>query len=341
MTTPILWLLLSFSLNLRHAHGTWAAINSKTKSLGLEQKGEQESPEGSKCLAAASPRTLSADSPLPVFLHIPKTGGTSFSIALAQSYETEDILENSCLSTGVILQKATNLKEAKVGFGHITSTGVSRYYGKPGHRPLSTITMFRDVITHRASLFIEKADKKRYPTPIEWVKGDDYEEEQQLSHVLQSYGNSTEDYEKELCEMEFVGVNERMVDSLCLFSYKFQTRVEMLNSYRVKNDHKRVEWSKEAVELASNKSSVEVKMVNFVNQLFDARVEAAKADIKQRVDEGQKLDWLCSKWATEMDQETTEFHPKIDRNKERFMCGLDPKGYDLWCANLCFKKEDS
>eukprot|EP00471_Norrisiella_sphaerica_P011138 CAMPEP_0184503006 /NCGR_PEP_ID=MMETSP0113_2-20130426/51623_1 /TAXON_ID=91329 /ORGANISM="Norrisiella sphaerica, Strain BC52" /LENGTH=330 /DNA_ID=CAMNT_0026892403 /DNA_START=1038 /DNA_END=2027 /DNA_ORIENTATION=+ len=330
MTTPILWLLLSFSLNLRHAHGTWAAINSKTKSLGLEQKGEQESPEGSKCLAAASPRTLSADSPLPVFLHIPKTGGTSFSIALAQSFETEEILENSCLSSGMRIDEAKNLHEAKIGFGHTTTSGVSKYYRKDGTRVVSPITMFRDVVTQRASYFNEKVDKALYPTPTDWIKSDTFEAEFQLGHVLSTFGNATEKYKDELCNMEFVGLSEKMEDSLCLFSYKFQRRVEMLNSYRVKEDKKRVDWNQDEVEMAGKKSSAEIQMINFVKDMLDARIEAAKADIRKRVDGGQKMDWLCSKWATEMAQQTTEFQPKIDADKQRYMCSLDPKAYNYW-----------
>eukprot|EP00471_Norrisiella_sphaerica_P013656 CAMPEP_0184503148 /NCGR_PEP_ID=MMETSP0113_2-20130426/51722_1 /TAXON_ID=91329 /ORGANISM="Norrisiella sphaerica, Strain BC52" /LENGTH=230 /DNA_ID=CAMNT_0026892595 /DNA_START=327 /DNA_END=1019 /DNA_ORIENTATION=+ len=230
------------------------------------------------------------------------------------------------------------MKTASVGFGHIDPKLVEEYNGsKKRERQLSSITMLRDVVTHRKSFYFDKIGvQAEAMSPLEWVNSDAYEPQYQLSHGLARYNpNSLHESKAELCNMEYVGINEEMEDSLCLYSYKFQHRVELFTSYRVKDTQQRDRgWEDESVEMIKKQSEPEIKVYNFARELFDARVQAAKTDIKHRLNNGENVEWLCAKWAEEFDVKTDDFRPKVDAKKEAFTCNLLPR--DKWCAGLCY-----
>eukprot|EP00466_Bigelowiella_natans_P001542 jgi/Bigna1/89669/estExt_fgenesh1_pg.C_530070 len=296
----------------------------------------------SMCLEAAHPRKVTANSPIPVFVHVQKTGGTTFSMALLVSYAANEILSTSCLSQSINITEARNLKTAKIGFGHLTRREVANSeLSSDSHRGISPITMIRDVVGHRKSLYLEKVDHAKYRRPIDWVRSSTYPSNFQLEHTLLNAANATlEGAKRELCSLEYIGVSEQMEDSLCLFGYKFKRRTELFTSYRVKPDKRRDEgWDAQAINVTRKESTLENRVMTFAKEMFQARVEitntcglawlisAAKLDIKKSLtakgggELKQHSKWICTKWAIELGLEQNPFVPDKALVKEKFFCG--------------------
>jgi len=133
----------------------------------------------------------------------------------------------------------------------------------------------RDVVGHRKSLYLEKVDHAKYPRPVDWVRSSTYPRNFQLEHTLLDAASATlEGAKRELCALEYVGLNEQMEDSLCLFGYKFKRRAELLTSYRVKSDQLRDEgWDAQAMIATRKKSALENRVMTFAKEMFHSRVE--------------------------------------------------------------------
>jgi len=119
-----------------------------------------------------------------------------------------------------------------------------------------------------------------------------------------------------------------MEDSLCLFGYKFKRRTELFTSYRVKPDKRRDEgWDAQAINVTRKESTLENRVMTFAKEMFQARVEAAKLDIKKSLtakgggELKQHSKWICTKWAIELGLEQNPFVPDKALVKEKFFCG--------------------
>eukprot|EP00471_Norrisiella_sphaerica_P012839 CAMPEP_0184503170 /NCGR_PEP_ID=MMETSP0113_2-20130426/51732_1 /TAXON_ID=91329 /ORGANISM="Norrisiella sphaerica, Strain BC52" /LENGTH=327 /DNA_ID=CAMNT_0026892617 /DNA_START=975 /DNA_END=1958 /DNA_ORIENTATION=- len=312
------------------ASGAWRYLEKGSQSELMET-----AIDASQCLEAAAPRRVTPDSPMPMYLHIEKTGGTTLSIAIAQSFDIGQVSEKSCVSYKANFSAANNLETAEIGFGHNHPWEIVAYNKNQKARELTPITMLRDVVTHRKSFYLEKMSGI-YATPKEWIKSKDYIKHYQMVNSLSTFGKTLKKNKREYCNMEYVAMSdpEKMEDALCLYSYKFQHRVELFSSYRVKPDEKRENgWDDETVKTVERIEADEIELVNFVSQIFDERLKAAKAHTQQMIADGQEVGWLCSKWGNEFNVKTTTFAPKLDARKQELVCGLKP---EKWCPNLCW-----
>lgn len=353
--------LVILGVYLPTSHASW---EDKYRAMEPGRHGGDRLRSPNQCLDAGKQWESSSVNPLIWFVHIPKTGGTTMSMKMAVSYTKYRILPGSGVSCGYHEKEPTEESEqeyrhSNVAFSHNIWHSV-KTFGERHNREVAPISIIRDTLTQRQSYFHEKVrdivpncdncedpecsncNGDTFKTPSEWLASSHYRKFMQSYQVGKLASEGLQEFRtlikqtagqkmlglsasSNVCNMAFIGITEKMDETACLYSYKFQTKLAQLPSYRVKSYNYVEEdgWDADVNSKLLKMEKSEVALVDYAKKVFNERLEAAKADIKRRKDNGEDMPWVCNEWRTEIGMEKADQALMSDSKLKRIVDDKD------------------
>ena len=242
------------------------------------------------------------------FLHIPKTGGTSLTTALAEHWGDELTLTPSQLNTAKAQPKET-LANAKFVYGHFSRAVCRR---RLPTAPNFTITFLRDPVAHFVSIFyhlrrdtnfaystrITLGDKERSLQISELARELPLEEflkrpeadlfdNFQIKYLVRGmrFDPDVQDIEglrvlskKCLKELGAFGITERYQESLKLIgnALGLGAALKHLTSNAAPNKPEESEITSDIIKAIEARTALDLELYEYANLIFDQRLLSAK-----------------------------------------------------------------
>jgi hypothetical protein len=227
---------------------------------------------------------------LTVFLHIPKTGGTTLNSIFRKQYNIDEIYDHGSLEGNIINVNQLNVEQKrkiKAISGHNVYGIHELYFSKP----FSYFTMLRDPVDRVISLYYFLRNYKGY----ERLKGMSLEEyviKENEAHNGQTVllsglpvNPNIEKAKENLKTFSVVGITEMFNESLFLLKKEYEwDNIDYLKQNITRKRPSKEKVSPTLINLIKKYNALDLELYEFAKQLLYQKLKALSTDEKKQLE---------------------------------------------------------
>ncbi len=205
-----------------------------------------------------------------IYLHIPKTAGTSFRISAADYFGQENVLYDYGAESSTTSEELLNSVESEASIEKIRTAGLRAkmlggHFSFPKYRNLfpdsPVVSFFRDPVDRVVSEFVHFSNHYSYTDTLE----DFYRSPRFQNRQHKSLGGAKP------TDLDFFGLTEKYEHSLELFNTKYNTalKVVALNKGNYGTKSQRIEPTEQQREVIRHLNQADVGLYQLAVEQFD------------------------------------------------------------------------